>query len=213
MPRYKFDKFDEDLGKVLTRFREGCNMTQQEAADKLTEMAQKTISRSTVKAWECGDRKMKAEDIALICKLYNASADQLLGNYGDKAVSLTGLSFNSMFTLAQMNPNLVYALNTILESDHIEKFLNTVCSAIELQQFPWRELSPEEKEEYTASWKRLRQLGLFPFDQSTACEMMIELAKKDLGEMLEEIIAMTGKTRKAASDINDTEDGRGEMEG
>ncbi len=227
--KYSFNEFDRNLGSLLSKLRKKKGLTQQEVADQLSSEERK-IQRSMIRDWENGERKLKAEDVKMLSDFYSVSADVLFGRYevdlntsdDNLARALearheeNGLSntakYNVYWMYNNLDSKLVETLNAILESNFIEHFLSTACSAIELGLCQWTTLDTEAEQEYSENRDKLIRLGLFPFAPGTASEMMIELAKKDLGKILEEIIARTGKKKNAVFDAYGAEDRGKEME-
>ena len=68
------------IGRKIKEFREALGISQQELADRLG------VSRPTVSQIENGERKIYAEEIKKLAKIFNISADRLLNLEMEPAV-------------------------------------------------------------------------------------------------------------------------------
>lgn len=64
---------NQSIGLIIGKLREQNNESQQELADAIG------VSRSLVKAWELGERRIKIDDLVCLSAHYHVSSDYLLG--------------------------------------------------------------------------------------------------------------------------------------
>lgn len=123
------NKNDETIGQRIGKLRTERNESQEALAKAIDE------ARETIKHWENGTRRIKAEAIIKLSQHFDVTSDYLLGLSDVKsanediqtACKITGLSEHGTETLTglsvQMVPNGKKTLNAILESQHFPDLL------------------------------------------------------------------------------------------
>ena len=91
-----------DLGKRIRKLRTGAGLTQSDLAEKLE------IKKSTVSAYENGDRKPNKDTVIKIAYLFNVTTDWLLGlDERDEVIDLTGFSDRDIRIIRQFIASIV----------------------------------------------------------------------------------------------------------
>lgn len=67
------------LARSLRHLRERAGLSQPELAKILSDWAGKTITRSAISMWECGDRTPKAYTLVRIAEYFDVSVDAMFG--------------------------------------------------------------------------------------------------------------------------------------
>lgn len=135
MQRYKYEEFDVELGRHIQILRENRNLTQSELANELSNLSNKSISRELLKAWECGTRKLKAEDLKVLCDYFSVSSDSILGKFADdlplRKAGLSGFAIAEISCLTASAPKSSRLLNEILANENLGMMLCTIVEAYE----------------------------------------------------------------------------------
>ena len=91
-----------DLGKRIRKLRTEAGLTQSDLAEKLE------IKKSTVSAYENGDRKPNKDTVIKIAYLFNVTTDWLLGlDERDEVIDLTGFSDRDIRIIRQFIASIV----------------------------------------------------------------------------------------------------------
>lgn len=64
------DIFYLKVGELLKEYRLGCNLTQEEVADRLN------VSRSCYASWELGRRNMNIDDMFKLCDIFGVDINE-----------------------------------------------------------------------------------------------------------------------------------------
>ena len=91
-----------DLGKRIRKLRTEAGLTQSDLAEKLE------IKKSTVSAYENGDRKPNKDTVIKIAYLFNVTTDWLLGlDERSEVIDLTGFSDRDIRIIRQFIASIV----------------------------------------------------------------------------------------------------------